>query len=147
MKHTSWIVGQAYITGTFSRLSLNSMCVNVGISGFSVNARLWQAAWVFEIWVTRRRAANAQTNLYKCTGSPEPSLLAYTKDRYRWILGPKFRSLTTLDASQHARLKYGFVHAIRTNISCASPYLYRYSTTCVKRSLKNRQNKDLNDKW
>ena len=23
----------------------------------------------------------------------------------------------------------------------------RYSKTCVKRSLKNRQNKDLNDKW
>ena len=25
--------------------------------------------------------------------------------------------------------------------------LHGYSKTCVKRSLKNRQNKDLNDKW
>ena len=26
-------------------------------------------------------------------------------------------------------------------------YIHIYSKTCVKRSLKNRQNKNLNDKW
>ena len=28
-----------------------------------------------------------------------------------------------------------------------SPHAYKYSKTCLKRPLKNRQNKDLNDKW
>ena len=32
-------------------------------------------------------------------------------------------------------------------ISAASMKKVNYSKTCVKRPLKNRQNKDLNDKW
>ena len=43
-------------------------------------------------------------------------------------------------------------YAIGTKISFAGPYgvgsaTFRYSKTCVKRPLKNRQNKELNYNW
>ena len=44
---------------------------------------------------------------------------------------------------QHGCLLEEFVHVISTKILFAGIY----SKTCVKRPLKNRQNKDLYDKW
>ena len=40
------------------------------------------------------------------------------------------------------------VEKIFTQMDMVSPLFYRiYSITCVKRPLKNRRKKDLNDKW
>ena len=43
------------------------------------------------------RTTRTQASLRKCADSLEPSLLAYTKFRYRWRLISKFRPLTPLD--------------------------------------------------
>ena len=39
------------------------------------------------------------------------------------------------------------VYPLQTKFAGGIMNLFNYSKTCVKRPLKNRQNKDLNDKW
>ena len=39
------------------------------------------------------------------------------------------------------------VNRLYKSITRQTSIIYMYSKTCVKRPLKNRQNKDLNDKW
>ena len=76
------------------------------------------------LYLSHCRASKAQASLCKCTGSPEPSLLAYTKYGCRLRHIPKFTPLVPLNTSAWA------FQTIGGFCGCETMILILYIYTC-----------------
>ena len=100
----------------------------------------------------------AQTSLHIRAVWSAPLLFAYWKVSYLNLLQVKFNFLASLwswgdwfESRSFWNPEEGLSN-IAAHIKCKVLQVFiahenRYSKTCLKRALKNRQNKDLNDKW
>ena len=99
---------------------------------------------ISELTVSHWLAVKIKASLHIWTDLPVSLLLRCSKLWCRWKLRPKLRPLTLLNKSPWAFIR-GFWEKYWNLMHWSICWLY--SKTCVKRRLKNRQNKDLNNNW